>query len=152
MILPLSEKTIEQLTIENWIKCFIDEVINVENSIIELESIIKKCSTAHFDLLNIDLDKYVGKIDEFLEFIEIEWQQKVEYDKKNGIIIVDENKDYCVCPLVNSNIISSEKVCTCSEGFAESMYSYILQKHVKVKVIRSWLRDKKSCIYKIFIK
>lgn len=151
----MSDKSIEQITVDSWIKCYLNETMNYNyDNVFKLESIIKKCSITHFRALDMEkkLKPYVGKIDEFLDFIEKEWNQKIEFDKTNGIIIADENKDYCVCPLVKNNIIQSEKLCICSEGFTEKMFSYILQKKVKTQVVRSWIRDKKSCIYKITIK
>lgn len=150
----MSDKSIEQIIIESWTKCFLNETMNFNyEKVFELEPIIKKCSIEHFRALDMEkiLEPYVGKLEEFLAFIEREWKQKIEFDKTNGIIIVDENKDYCVCPLVKNNIIQSEKLCVCSEGFTERMFSYILQKKVKVEVVRSWIRDQKSCIYKITI-
>ncbi|HBE79381.1 MAG TPA: hypothetical protein DDW65_16645 [Firmicutes bacterium] len=151
----MPDQSMEQNIIESWTKCYLNETMNFNfTNDFQLKPIIKKCSIAHFRTANMEkvLEPYVGKLDEFLDYVGKEWKQNIEYDKTNGIIIADENKDYCVCPLVKNNIIQSEKLCSCSEGFTEKMFSYILQKKVKVEVVRSWIRDHKSCIYKITIK
>ena len=36
------------------------------------------------------LEPYVGKLEEFLDFIGKEWNQKIEFDKKKGVIFADE--------------------------------------------------------------
>ncbi len=42
-------------------------------------------------------------------------------------------------------------LCNCSEGFAERMFSYILNRPVRATVIASILRGDKSCKYEIFL-
>ncbi len=145
-------KPVEREIITKWTKKYIDMTIS-ENKNYKISEIIKSCSIEHFNAVNMQevLEKYVGKVEEFIEFIQNEWKWKITFNKENGIIIADENKNYCVCPLVKMNLIKSKKLCLCSEGFGEKMFSYILKKTVKAKVIRSFLRDGKSCIYKIII-
>jgi hypothetical protein len=58
----------------------------------------------------------------------------------------------CVCPLVQQNIgVVSTTLCHCSEGFAERMFSAVIEKPVKATVTRSILRGDKSCVYTIQI-
>lgn len=148
----MTDKSIDQIIIDSWTKCYLNETMKVnDGEVFELEPIIKKCAAAHFKAINMEkiLEPYVGKLEEFLDFIRNEWKQKIEYDRTTGIIIADENKDFCVCPLVKHGIIQSKKLCDCTKGFNEMMFEYILGKKVVVEVIRSWIRDGKSCIYKI---
>ncbi len=151
----MNDKIIEQKIIGSWTNIFLDEImsLNNENSF-KLSPIMKKCSIAHFRALNMEkmLSPFVGKLEDFLDFIEKEWNQEIEFDKINGVITIDEKKDYCVCPLVENHVIKSSKVCICSEGFNAKMFSYILEQEVTVEVVRSWLRDKKSCIYRVKIR
>ncbi len=150
----MPDKSLDQIIIDSWMKCYLNETLNIkDDAVLELEPIIRKCSTAHFKAANMEkiLEPYVGKLEEFLDFIGKEWNQKIEYDKTNGVIIADEKKDYCVCPLVKHGLIESGKLCDCTKGFTKKMFAYILQKDVTVEVVRSWLRDRKSCIYKITI-
>jgi hypothetical protein len=95
------------------------------------------------------LNPYIGKIDQFIDFLTTEWKWIVTYDRTAGVIVADENKDYCVCPLHREGFVTSEKLCKCSEGFAERMFGMIIEHEVQAEVIRSYIRDKKSCIYEI---
>lgn len=139
----------EQQIIESWKKQY-NESNNGNNSI---EQVIKNCHKSHFDIINMNniIGKYIGNIDDFIVFLENEWKWKIEFKKEIGIILADENKEYCVCPLYNSRTITTKNLCFCSEGFAEEMFSKVLQKNVNVKIIRSYIRDNKSCIYEITI-
>jgi hypothetical protein len=78
-------------------------------------------------------EEIVGQriIDSFINFLENEWNWKVTYDKEK--------------------IITSSKMCSCSEGFAERMFSLVLQKKVRAEVVRLYIRGKESCIYRITI-
>ncbi len=119
----------------------------------QLREIVKSTSQAHHDLLNVpDMVKpYIGKPDEFIEFLQNSWGWIVRNDNAMQMLIVDENKPVCVCPLLKN---SSDKLfpalCYCSEGFAEKMFSYVFQKPVEVKVAASIQRGDKSCIYHVF--
>ena len=63
---------------------------------------------------------------------------------------MDENKDFCVCPLCQAQKMPP-LLCNCSEGFAERMFSNILNRPVRATVIASILRGDKSCKYEIFL-
>ena len=143
---------IDTAIIYNWSKKYV-ELSFRKHKIHERTEIIKACSFEHFNSLGmlLILQKYIGKIDEFIDFIQKEWNWIVTYDRKTNIIIADENKNYCICPLVKGNIVNSKELCFCSEGFVERMFSVVIQKKIKAKVVQSFLRDKKSCIYKIEI-
>jgi predicted hydrocarbon binding protein len=120
----------------------------------KFRNLIKKNAVIHFNELKMNdiLGDYIGNPDKFIDFISEKWGWKIEFDKKNGILIADENKSYCVCPMVNqAESIGSYVMCNCSEGFAEKMFSVVFERPVKAKVVSSVLRGDASCKYKITV-
>jgi predicted hydrocarbon binding protein len=96
------------------------------------------------------LAPYVGDIKKFIQFIGEKWDWKINYNPDSGVIIADENKTQCVCPMVNKEKgVRSSILCYCSEGFAEKMFSTVLGRTVKATVVSSILRGDKSCKYMI---
>lgn len=140
-----------QLFMQEWISTLLynmDEQQDEKKS----RSIMRKAAATHYSHLNMDdfLKPYEGKLDKFNAFIEKEWGWKIDYQKESGKLVADENKNYCVCPLVNqSKGVKSGILCYCSEGFAELMFSKVAQKEVKTKVITSVLRGDDHCRYEI---
>lgn len=115
-------------------------------------TILKACAVAHYQHLNMDafLQPYHGKIDDFNQFLEKEWGWKVNYQKDKGVIVADENKTSCVCPMVNKvKGVKSSILCYCSEGFAELMFSKIVGHPVKAEIVQSIHRGAKTCVYQI---
>ncbi len=120
----------------------------------KLRDLIKKNAIIHFNELKMNemLKEYVGNPSKFIDFISEKWGWKIEYDKASGIVIANENKSYCVCPMVNqAEGMGSSVMCNCSEGFAEKMFSTVFNSPVKATVISSVLRGDKNCIYKIIV-
>lgn len=119
------------------------------------KEIIKGCAAAHYDHLQMDktLARFEGKLEDFLEFLTAEWGWIIEYNKQDGVILMDENKDVCACPLVHKDIgIKSPSLCYCAEGFAKKMFSAVVGYSVRAEVIESILRGAKSCKYRIDLK
>ena len=103
-----------------WIAALLPS-IDVNTSTDSARDIIKGCAAAHYDQLRMDriVARFEGKLGDFLEFLTTEWGWIIEYNKQDGVILIDENKDVCVCPLVNKDIgVKSPSLCYCSEGFA----------------------------------
>ncbi len=120
----------------------------------ECRKIMKPCAAAHYDFLEMDtvLTPYEGDISKFLQFIGEKWDWKIEYNPDSGVIIADENKAQCVCPMVNQEKgVRSSILCYCSEGFAEKMFSKVVGHPVKTEVISSIHRGNKSCKYQILL-
>lgn len=120
----------------------------------ECRKIMKPCAMAHYNYLKMDnvLAPYKGDIEKFNAFISGEWVWKVNYDKEKGIILADENKSYCVCPMVNKEKgVRSSILCYCSEGFAEKMFSTVIGHPVKAKIVSSIHRGNERCIYEVTI-
>ncbi|MBS2099286.1 hypothetical protein [Carboxylicivirga linearis] len=117
-----------------------------------LRPVIKKASEVHYNQLKMDemLSSYVGDIDAFIQFIQKEWAWNITYNKDENIILADENKPHCVCPVLPfKKGKNTSAICYCSEGFAERMFSYVLNKPVQAEVISSVRRGDSTCIYQI---
>jgi hypothetical protein len=118
----------------------------------EVRSVMKRCSIAHFDDLKMDelLSPYKGKMDAFIKFLEDEWGWIINFDETSNVLIADENKEHCVCPVVEyDKEVDSSALCYCSEGFAERMFSMIWEKPVSARVISSIRRGDKRCCYEV---
>lgn len=114
--------------------------------------LFESCAKLHYQVNEMDkvLEKYVGDLPAFILFLEKEWGWKISLSEDGSQLLVDENKDFCVCPItqkVEGKV--SGVLCNCSEKFAEKMFSKVCQTNVVAKVRRSVLRDGKSCIYEI---
>jgi hypothetical protein len=122
---------------------------NLESA--ELKRIIKMSAGIHYDQLRMDdlLSGYTGRLNEFMGFLEKEWGWKVDYDEATGIITADENKTYCVCPVLDREVFpGSDVICYCSEGFAERMFSRVAGVEVSAEVVSSVRRGDLSCVYR----
>ena len=141
--------TLQQEWIANLLNNLSSELVSDE-----VRRIVKLNATVHYKNLKMDemLSKYIGDLDGFINFISEKWGWKVEYNKETKTIVADENKNNCVCPMVNQNDgIKSKAICYCSEGFAEKMFSTIAGVPASATVISSVLRGDKSCKYKIVL-
>ncbi len=119
-----------------------------------LRKIVKKASITHYDNLKMDalLSPYIGDLDKFNQFIERSWGWKIDYDDRTKVLIADECKDYCVCPILeHKKEINTSAICYCSEGFAEKMFSVVTGLPVSATVISSVRRGDETCKYKIII-
>jgi predicted ArsR family transcriptional regulator len=118
----------------------------------EARRILKGCAEAHYEDLKMQatVDKFRGKMDEFLAFLRKEWGWIIDYDRDQGVILVNENKTSCVCPLVpKARTADLGILCYCSEGFAERVFSEIHGSRVRAEVAESILRGQQHCIYRI---
>lgn len=142
-----SDQTIQQ----DWISNLLTNLSNNLSSD-EVRRIVKSNSIVHYNNLKMDemLSSYIGNLDGFISFISEKWDWIVEYDKESKTIIANENKSYCVCPMVNhKNGVKSSAICYCSEGFAEKMFTTVAGVKATAEVISSVIRGDKNCIYKI---
>ena len=114
--------------------------------------ILKGCSESHYEDLKMQatVDRFRGNLDAFLAFLRKEWGWIIDYDRDHGVILVNENKGSCVCPLVQARHGDGLGIlCHCSEGFNEKMFSEVVGSKVRVEVTESILRGHKSCKYRI---
>jgi hypothetical protein len=150
------EKSVEAkdkdiLLLREWIAVMLSEA-NVDLDRGTVKKLIKKTSGVHYNNLKMDdlLAEYKGNLDKFITFLGDKWGWKIGYDKSTRVLIADENKNYCVCPIapfVKGKGLSA--ICYCSEGFAEKMFSVVVGTPVKAEVISSIHRGDASCKYKI---
>lgn len=139
--------------LQDWIASIL---LNVNDELDKgsARKLIKKTSGVHFENLKMDtlLAEYKGDLDKFTVFLREKWGWKVDYDKEKGVLIADENKNYCVCPIaVHSKEKDSSAMCYCSEGFAEKMFSLVSGKQAQAEVIASIRKGDTSCKYKIVL-
>ncbi len=139
-----------QLLIQTWISNLLS---NLDQELDEeaKRSVLKSCSMVHYENLKMDdvLLPYIGNLEGFIGFLEEKWGWKVEYNKTEKTVVADENKNYCVCPMINKDNENKSAICFCSEGFAEKMFSVVAGVSAKATVISSIQRGDERCIYKI---
>jgi len=148
-----NESDPNRLFMQDWISTLLSSIDENEDENVSRQ-IMKKCAAAHYNHLSMDefLKPYEGNLKTFIQFIEKEWGWKINFQKEDGILIADENKNVCVCPMVNQNKgVKSSILCYCSEGFAENMFSKIIGHPVKAEVVSSIHFGDKTCKYKITI-
>lgn len=148
-----SEPDTGKTLIQAWTAKLVDN-LNSELEPEMVRKLVKKGSIVHYNDLKMNemLKDYIGEPEKFMRFISEKWGWVITFDKAAGVLIADENKSYCVCPVVNqANNIGSTAMCYCSEGFAEKMFSVVFQRTVKAEVISSVLRGNASCRYKVTI-
>jgi hypothetical protein len=136
----------------NWIGAVLSNLKSVDLDEQTLRKIIKTASSAHYNQLNMEetLKPYRGKLNDFIAYIEKEWGWTCNYEENGNVLQANENKPYCVCPLIDqSKKEHYPALCFCSEGFAEQMFSTVCGHNVQATVISSIQRNDKRCIYRI---
>lgn len=145
---------------EQWARSFSMEWLNELLNSIEKNcsqedwaSLLEPCGVCHYKFLEPMLEKYIGDIQGFIDFMSREHGQIIKYDENTNTILVDENKSYCVCPITQSmdGKQISAVLCHCSSALTERMISKITGKEVKSRVVSSVLRGDKTCVYEIKI-
>ena len=140
-----------KILMQEWISTLMHSLAEQTNEDVSRQ-IMKRCARVHYDQLKMDevLQAYVGNWRNFIQFLKSNWNWVITFDEDKQIILADENKNVCVCPLVNYDEgIKSSILCYCSEGFAELMFSKVAGKQVQAKVISSIHRGQDRCQYEI---
>ncbi|MGF7141748.1 hypothetical protein HNQ56_000158 [Anaerotaenia torta] len=136
-----------------WAACLLEGI--EDNCSPEIKhACLERCAGLHYRVNDMDqlLEKYVGDLDRFIDFLHREYGWIVRVDRENKRLLVDENKDYCVCPITTAlQGKVSPALCDCSAHYARKMFSKVLEREVFAKVQRSFLRDGLSCVYEISI-
>lgn len=86
----------------------------------------------------------------FLEEIKKRWGENSTYDRDKGFIRIETPERDCVCPLVDSRVIS-ESICQCSVGWQTQTYQTIFGKNVEARCVESVIRGGKKCVFEIQI-
>lgn len=146
------EPTDERLVmIQEWIAVLLKSVEDSTNKATQ-RRILKGNARVHYNSLKMEqvLHPFIGNMAKFISFLEEEWNWKIDHNSSTGVLFADENKNYCVCPMVNRDHKDvSGAICYCSEGFAELMFSKVSGRPVKAEVISSVRRGDATCIYKV---
>lgn len=140
-----------RVMMQEWIAVMLKSVSDTTNKATQ-RKILKGNALVHYKSLKMDdvIGPYTGDMPKFIGFLEKEWNWKIDYDSATGVLLADENKNYCVCPMVNrDNKDVSGAICYCSEGFAELMFSKVSGRPVKAEVFSSVRRGDATCIYKV---
>lgn len=113
---------------------------------------LRAAASSHYFHLDMDtkLAPYRGDLNAFLQFLTSEWGWRVEHEPGSDVILIDEAKSYCVCPLVQQGTTADLSIlCACSEGFASRMFAAVIGHPVRAEVTDSILRGGASCKYRI---
>ena len=140
-----------KLLMQEWISTLLLSIDDHEDED-ACRKIMKKCAASHYEHLKMDdfLKPFEGKLEMFNTLIEEKWGWKIDYQKEKGSLTADENKNYCVCPMVNQEKgVKSSILCYCSEGFAELMFSKVMGRPVRATVISSIHKGNDRCKYEI---
>lgn len=153
----VTASTSKQAENDGMSQSWIAEILtNLNDSLEEddLRKLVKSASLAHYNQLGMEktLAGYKGRLNDFIAYIEKEWGWKFSYQKNERILLADENKPYCVCPLIKHHGNNTyPALCFCSEGFAERMFSFVCGRQVHATVISSVMRGDDRCVYQIVL-
>lgn len=124
-----------------------------ENSPLETQcACLEKCANFHYQSSNISqyAEAYRGDLPGFVHFAEQEYQWIIKIDCEHCTIYIDENKDYCACHLADgTDVVIPQILCECSNFFIKKIFSVVMDQDVNAEVIQSYLRNGKTCIYKV---
>jgi len=109
-----------------------------------IENLGMECSKIGF------AENYKSNLDGFFKEIHGRWGENASYDKEKGLIRIETPERDCVCPLVDSKMIS-KSVCQCSVGWQTQTYKTITGGEVEAKCIESVVRGSKRCVFEIRI-
>jgi predicted hydrocarbon binding protein len=115
---------------------------NTKNQIIE--SLGKECSKSGF------AGGFKNNVEGFFNEIHKRWGENATYDKEKEMIRIETPERDCVCPLVESKMISNS-ICQCSIGWQKQTYHTIFGREVDARCIESVVRGGKRCVFEIKI-
>lgn len=147
----VEEQNKETEITRQWISTLLRNVEDISDETLT-RRLIKGCAFNHYRQLDMDqlLEPYIGKLNAFFQFLESSWGWKIDYQADKGIIRADENKAYCVCPVLKPCENGKyPALCYCSEGFAELMFSKVCEKPISARIISSIHRGDERCVYEI---
>ena len=140
-----------QILIQTWIAHLLSNLDQELDDEVK-KNVLKDCSIVHYKNLKMDdvLSPYIGNLEGFIGFLGEKWGWKIDYSKTTKTLIANENKSYCVCPIINNKTKANKSaICYCSEGIAEKMFSFVAGVPASAAVISSIQRGDERCIYKI---
>ncbi len=146
------EKAADLEFTKNWTKDLMNELGKIEQGEkTDVGEAIGNCSQMCYDSKHLD-EELTGftSASQFASYLEKEWGWKVQFDEAAGVLLCDENKDHCLCPIVRATCNAlSGSICCCTSGMLKRIFKRALGRDVKAEIVRSVVRDGKSCIYRI---
>lgn len=143
------DKEIKDLEfIRNWTKLLLE---NAEDPNLNVKEAIGKCSIMCFQKNNMEEKlKDIHNVSEYVECLRSKFGWTVEYDEKNETLLCHENNTECLCPITRSckNEISGS-MCYCTEAELVRMTEKATGRKAKATVLRSFIRDGESCVYRL---
>lgn len=80
------------------------------------------------------------------------WEVEIERTGKGFALNCFENNTECLCPVVCSLPGGSVcAICCCTESELKRMTEFALHRKAEARVLRSFVRDNQSCVYRIEI-
>jgi predicted hydrocarbon binding protein len=147
----LATESIENDWKEKFVKYRYAKLIGILDSNLDeetknkiIERLGNECSNDGF------ANNYKNNLDGFFNEIHNRWGENATFDKEKGLIRVETPERDCVCPLIDSKLIS-KSVCQCSVGWQAQTYRTILGKEVNAKCVESVIRGSKRCVFEITI-
>jgi len=147
----LSAPEDNQVLIQDWVSMLISNL----NSGLDKEAVrkvLRKSAIVHYNNLKMDdvLSGYIDHLDKFIGFLQEKWNWEIDYNESTKTLIANENKNYCVCPIIkHKKEQDTSAICYCSEGFTEKMFSTVAGIAATATVISSVRRGDERCKYKI---
>ena len=112
-----------------------------------LEQMGRECAKHFYDRAL----KFKGDLKGYLDDIQKDWFEKVEYDQPiKNIRITDKLLKKCACPFVDLSKMKGS-YCQCTIGWQKEIYSLVSDKEVDVTLESSVLRGDEKCVYMIEI-
>lgn len=139
----------------DWAKNFLDNIqTDCEQAAdhkIDIKKTLMRCSAICFAKNGFEEKiKSCGSFDKFIDFCEKELGWIVNYNRSEKVLVCDENKSECLCPIVKTcKGKVSAYMCCCTEGELKRIFETAYGGKVKTEVLSSILRGDKRCVYRI---
>ena len=124
---------------------------NAEDPDMPVKEAIGRCSQICYDR-NDMAGKLAGihNLDEYVERLQTDFGWTVDYDRDHRTLICYENNVSCLCPIVQNALGPvSGSMCYCTEAELVRMTENALNCKARAAVLCSFVRDNKSCVYRI---
>lgn len=144
----MTEREEDLLFVQRWtqrlLRC-------AEEPDMPVKEAIGGCSEICYDKNNMaDKLKGIRDLDGYVECLRKDFGWAIDYDRQNRVLICQENNEACLCPVVRSaEGPVPGSMCFCTEAELVRMTQNALGCRAKATVLRSFVRDNESCVYRI---
>lgn len=139
----------------DWTRNFLDKIdeSKATGNSVNMDDVMMRCASICYH--NKGMESLIEKfrnLDEFFHFLIHEWNWILSYDQERNILLCDENKSECICPVVRAcGGDISLSMCSCTEGMLNRIFEKAFNKKIHTTLITSVLRGGKSCVYEVRI-